>query len=97
MIQAIVPELIYNPQHLPALSVGQQARDRWRFSPTLQRWVGCTNVRLLLLRQEVQAIPNTRNQFMDRTTEPGLGSHSGQVGRRERLGGVLSYYYRDVA
>jgi len=26
-----------------------------------------------------------------------LGSHCGQVRRRERLGGLLSYYYRDVA
>jgi transposase InsO family protein len=29
--------------------------------------------------------------------EPGLGSHSGQVRRRERLGGLLRYYYRDAA
>src|SRR6266446_5356273 len=29
--------------------------------------------------------------------EPGLGSRSGQVRRRERLGGLLSYYYRDAA
>jgi hypothetical protein len=28
---------------------------------------------------------------------PGLGSRSGQVGRRDRFGGSLSYYYRDVA
>ena len=28
---------------------------------------------------------------------PDLGSHSGQVKRRVRLGGLLSYYYRDVA
>ncbi len=28
---------------------------------------------------------------------PDLGSHHGQVKRRERLGGLLSYYYRDVA
>jgi putative transposase len=28
---------------------------------------------------------------------PGLGSHHGQVKRRERLGGLLSYYYRDAA
>jgi hypothetical protein len=26
-----------------------------------------------------------------------LQSHSGQVRRRDRLGGVLSYYYRDAA
>jgi putative transposase len=26
-----------------------------------------------------------------------LGSHSGRVRRRERLGGLLSYYYRDAA
>jgi putative transposase len=26
--------------------------------------------------------------------EPGLGSHSGQVRRRDRLGGLLRYYYR---
>jgi putative transposase len=29
--------------------------------------------------------------------EPGLGSHSGSVRRRERLGGLLGYYYRDAA
>jgi transposase InsO family protein len=29
--------------------------------------------------------------------EPGIGSHSGQVRRRERLGGLLSYYYCDAA
>src|SRR5499427_7151162 len=29
--------------------------------------------------------------------EPDLGSHSGQVRRRDRLGGLLRYYYRDVA
>ncbi len=29
--------------------------------------------------------------------EPGLGSHSGQVRRRDRLGGLLRYYYRDAA
>jgi putative transposase len=29
--------------------------------------------------------------------EPGLGSHSGPVRRRERLGGLLRYYYRDAA
>jgi transposase InsO family protein len=29
--------------------------------------------------------------------EPGLGSHSGQVRRRERLGGLLHYYHRDAA
>jgi hypothetical protein len=29
--------------------------------------------------------------------EPGMGSHSGQVKRRERLGGLLRYYYRDAA
>ncbi len=29
--------------------------------------------------------------------EPGLGSRSGQVRCRERLGGLLSYYYRDAA
>jgi hypothetical protein len=26
-----------------------------------------------------------------------LGSHSGPVRRRERLGGLLRYYYRDAA
>jgi putative transposase len=29
--------------------------------------------------------------------EPGLSSHSGQVRRRERLGGLLRYYHRDAA
>jgi putative transposase len=29
--------------------------------------------------------------------EPGMGSRSGQVRRRKRLGGLLSYYYRDAA
>ncbi len=29
--------------------------------------------------------------------EPGMVSHSGQVRRRERLGGLLRYYYRDAA
>jgi len=29
--------------------------------------------------------------------ESNLGSHSGQVRRRDRLGGLLSYYYRDTA
>ena len=29
--------------------------------------------------------------------EPGLESHSGLVRRRERLGGLLRYYYRDTA
>ena len=29
--------------------------------------------------------------------EPGMGSHSGQVRYRKRLGGLLSYYYRDAA
>jgi hypothetical protein len=29
--------------------------------------------------------------------ELGLGSQGGKVGRRERLGGLLSYYYRDAA
>ena len=29
--------------------------------------------------------------------EAGVGSRSGQVRRRERLGGLLSYYYRDAA
>jgi len=29
--------------------------------------------------------------------EPGLGNHRGQVRRRDRLGGLLRYYYRDVA
>lgn len=29
--------------------------------------------------------------------EPGMGSDRGQVRRRERLGGLLSYYYRDAA
>ena len=29
--------------------------------------------------------------------EPDLGNHSGQVRRRDRLGGLLRYYYRDVA
>jgi hypothetical protein len=29
--------------------------------------------------------------------EPGRGSPSGQVRRRERLGGLLRYYYRDAA
>jgi putative transposase len=29
--------------------------------------------------------------------EPGLGSQGGQVRHRERLGGLLSYYYRDAA
>jgi hypothetical protein len=29
--------------------------------------------------------------------EPDLGSHSGQVRRRDRLDGLLSYYYRDAA
>jgi putative transposase len=29
--------------------------------------------------------------------EPGVGSHSGSVRRRERLGGLLAYYYRDAA
>jgi hypothetical protein len=31
------------------------------------------------------------------TPEPDLGSHRGQVKRRDRLGGLLCYYYRDVA
>ena len=31
------------------------------------------------------------------TPEPDLGSHSSQVRRRDRLGGLLRYYYRDVA
>jgi putative transposase len=29
--------------------------------------------------------------------EPGMRSHGDQVRRRERLGGLLSYYYRDTA
>jgi putative transposase len=29
--------------------------------------------------------------------EPGIGSQDGQVVRRERLGGLLAYYYREVA
>jgi putative transposase len=29
--------------------------------------------------------------------EPGMRSHADQVRRRERLGGLLSYYYRDAA
>ena len=29
--------------------------------------------------------------------EPELGSHSGQVRRRKRLGGLLSYYDHDAA
>jgi putative transposase len=29
--------------------------------------------------------------------EPGMRSHGDQVRRRERLGGLLSYYYRDAA
>jgi len=29
--------------------------------------------------------------------EPDLGSHSGQVRRRGRLGGLLSYYHREAA
>jgi putative transposase len=31
------------------------------------------------------------------TPEPDLGSHSGQVRRRDRLGGLLSYYHREAA
>src|SRR5438105_9432410 len=31
------------------------------------------------------------------TPESGIGSHSGQVKRRERLGGLLSYYHREAA
>jgi transposase InsO family protein len=31
------------------------------------------------------------------TPTPDLGSHSGSVKRRERLGGLLRYYYRDAA
>jgi putative transposase len=31
------------------------------------------------------------------TPEPGIGSDRGQVRRRERLGGLMSYYYRAVA
>ena len=29
--------------------------------------------------------------------EPALASHSAQVRRRERLGGLLSYYHREAA
>jgi hypothetical protein len=29
--------------------------------------------------------------------EPDFGSQTGQVRRRERLGGLLRYYYRDAA
>jgi hypothetical protein len=35
------------------------------------------------------------NQLIE--AEPGLGSHSDPVRRRERLGGLLRYYYRDAA
>ena len=31
------------------------------------------------------------------TPEPGVDRRSGEVRRRERLGGVLTYYYRDAA
>ena len=31
------------------------------------------------------------------TLEPDIGSRSGQVRRRKRLGGLLSYYDRDAA
>jgi putative transposase len=31
------------------------------------------------------------------TPEPDIGSRSGQVRRRKRLGGLLSYYYREAA
>jgi len=31
------------------------------------------------------------------TLESGMGNYSGQVKRRERLGGILRYYYRDAA
>jgi transposase InsO family protein len=31
------------------------------------------------------------------TPEPGIGNHIGEVRRRERLGGLLSYYYREAA
>jgi putative transposase len=31
------------------------------------------------------------------TPASAVGNHSGQVRRRERLGGLLSYYYRDAA
>jgi transposase InsO family protein len=29
--------------------------------------------------------------------EPGIGSQLGEVRRRERIGGLLSYYYREAA
>jgi putative transposase len=29
--------------------------------------------------------------------ETAVGGHTGYVGRRERLGGLLRYYYREVA
>jgi hypothetical protein len=29
--------------------------------------------------------------------ESAVGGHTGQVNRRERLGGMLSYYYREAA
>jgi hypothetical protein len=31
------------------------------------------------------------------TPEPDFGSQTGQIRRRERLGGLLRYYYRDAA
>ena len=31
------------------------------------------------------------------TPEPDIGGHIGRVVRREHLGGVLSYYYREAA
>jgi hypothetical protein len=38
--------------------------------------------------------PGLANQLI--TPESALGSHSGQVRRRDRLGGLLRYYYRDA-
>jgi hypothetical protein len=42
-------------------------------------------------REDGQQVDKTlANQLI--TPEPGLGSHSGPVRRRERLGGLLRYY-----
>ena len=53
------------------------------------------------IHQYLAHYPTERNhQGLDNqliTPEPGIESHSGQVKRRKRLGGLLSYYHREAA
>ena len=102
LLKASDVEPIVLPPHSPNLNAHIERFVRSIKEEALARMVVAGQGAMdYVIRQYLSHYHTERNhQGLDNQLlrpEPGMGSDRGQVKRRERLGGLLSYYYRDAA